>query len=116
MTDRDRIEKRLALLQASLSNLETQARELLELLDAVSSTCDRLRPDTAANRLDGAGQEEYLSIRALAQRLPYAEQTIRNLMAKGIFRLDEHYVKPRSRVMFRWSKVRDWLEQQANGR
>ena len=55
-------------------------------------------------------EEEYLSIRALAQRIPYAEQTIRNLMSRGVFRLGEHYVKPRGRVMFRWSAVQAWLE------
>jgi hypothetical protein len=53
--------------------------------------------------------EEYLSIRDLSQRIPYAEQTIRNLMSQGVFRLGEHYLKPRGRVMFRWSVVRAWL-------
>jgi hypothetical protein len=54
-------------------------------------------------------EEEYLSVRALAARIPYREQTIRNLMNKGVFRRDVHYVKPRGRVMFRWSAVRAWL-------
>ena len=47
-----------------------------------------------------------------AVHIPYAEQTIRNLMSRGVFRLGEHYLKPRSRIMFRWSKVREWLEEQ----
>jgi len=33
-------------------------------------------------------------------------------MTYGVFRLGEHYVKPRSRVMSLWSKVRPWLDQQ----
>jgi hypothetical protein len=56
--------------------------------------------------------EEYLSIRALSQRIPYAEQTIRNLMSGGVFKLGEHYVKPRGRVVFKWSAMRAWLEEQ----
>ena len=56
-----------------------------------------------------------MSIRELADRVPYAEQTIRNLMTRGVFRLREHYIKPRSRIMFRWSKVREWLDQQPRG-
>jgi len=70
--------------------------------------------DTASKRVDGAEDVEYLSIRDLAHRIPYAEQTIRNLMTRGVFRLGEHYIKPRSRIMFRWSKVRDWLDGQNN--
>jgi hypothetical protein len=66
-------------------------------------------------RVDGRGEPEYVSIRELAGRIPYAEQTIRNLMTRGVFRLGEHYIKPRSRVMFQWSKVREWLNRQPRG-
>ncbi len=61
-------------------------------------------------------QDEYLSIAQLAQRIPYAEQTIRNLMSQGILRRDVHYVKPRGRVMFKWSAVQAWLEGSGEGR
>jgi len=54
--------------------------------------------------------EEYLSIRELSQRIPYAQQTIRNLMSRGVFKLGKHYVKPRGRVVFKWSAVQAWLE------
>ena len=56
--------------------------------------------------------DEYLSIRDLAHRLPYDEQTIRNLMTRGVFRRDVHYVKPqgKGRPVFKWSAVRKWVE------
>jgi len=60
--------------------------------------------------LDSDNYPEYLSIRELAERIPYSEGTIRNLMSKGQLRLGEHYVKPRGRVMFRWTAVRGWLD------
>lgn len=49
------------------------------------------------------------SSKALAQRLPYSEGTIRNLMSQGRFRLGIHYMKPNGRIVFRWSAVRAWL-------
>jgi hypothetical protein len=60
--------------------------------------------------VDSGNDPEYLSIRELAERIPYTEGTIRNLMSKGQLRLGEHYVKPRGRVMFRWAAVRAWLD------
>jgi hypothetical protein len=54
--------------------------------------------------------EEYLTVAQLSQRIPYAPQTIRNLMSKGVFRRGVHYVRPRHRVMFRWSAIQAWLD------
>ncbi len=67
---------------------------------------------TDAVRLVAAAprQEEYLSIRQLCERIPYKEQTIRNLMAQGVLKRGEHYIKPRGRIMIRWSAVQAWLE------
>lgn len=59
--------------------------------------------------IDNQLPREYLSIRELAERIPYSEGTLRNLMSQGRLRLGEHYVKPKGRVMFKWSAVRDWL-------
>jgi hypothetical protein len=53
---------------------------------------------------------EYVSIAELAKRIPYAPQTIRNLMTQGVFIRDVHYLKPRGRVIFKWTAVREWLE------
>jgi hypothetical protein len=53
--------------------------------------------------------EEYLTIANLSRRIGYSPQSIRNMMSRGIFRLGVHYVKPRRRVLFRWSKIVVWL-------
>jgi hypothetical protein len=57
-----------------------------------------------------APPEEYLSIADLSKRIPYAPQTIRNLMSGGVFQLGVHYMKPRGRVIFKWSAVQAWIE------
>src|SRR5262245_15682603 len=58
--------------------------------------------------------EQYLSVQELATRIPYAEQTIRNFMSRGVLRLNVHYVKlnGRGRPIFRWSAIQRWLEGQ----
>ena len=48
-----------------------------------------------------AVQAEYLSVAELARRIPYAEQTIRNLMNQGVLRLDVHYVYSSHWVAYR---------------
>ena len=58
---------------------------------------------------DGEGRE-YLSVRELAQRIPYREGTLRNLMSQGQLRLGVHYVKPGGRVMFKRTAVLAWLD------
>lgn len=60
--------------------------------------------------VDQDSNMEYLSIHDLANRIGYAEGTIRNLMSDGVFKLGEHYVKPRGRIFFKWPAVRSWLE------
>ncbi len=60
--------------------------------------------------VDQTSEPEYLSIREVGNRTGYAEGTIRNMMSTGIFKLGEHYVKPRGRVLFKWSAIRRWLE------
>jgi len=53
--------------------------------------------------------DELLTVRELSGRIKYEIQSIRNLITKGEFRLGEHYLKPRHKVLFRWSKVEEWL-------
>ena len=112
--DRGEVQRRLDRLRAELVEMETEVLALSQLLATVAIDPERPLRDPASKRVDGAEDVEYLSIRDLARRIPYAEQTIRNLMTGGVFRLGEHYIKPRSRIMFRWSKVRDWLDRQNN--
>ena len=53
--------------------------------------------------------EEYLSVKALAARIPYCEQTIRNMLCAGEFEEGVQYYRKRRRVIFIWSKVEVWL-------
>jgi hypothetical protein len=72
----------------------------------------RVLPSAEPDRLssEGTADQEYVSIRELSRRIPYAEGSIRNLMSRGALKLGEHYVKPHGRVMFRWRAIRVWLE------
>lgn len=53
---------------------------------------------------------EYLSVRQLAEKIPYSEGAIRNLMSRGVFRLGLHYTKPHGRPIFAWAAVLEWLK------
>ena len=57
--------------------------------------------------------EEYLTVAALSQRIGYSQQSIRNMMSRGVFRLGVHYVKPRRRVLFKWSTIVAWLHRES---
>lgn len=67
-----------------------------------------MKSEIAASK-DGNQNQEFLSIKELAARLPYKEGTIRNMMSKGEFVRGIHYVKPKGRVVFRWSRIVDWM-------
>jgi hypothetical protein len=56
-------------------------------------------------------EQSYLSVQQLADRIPYAEHTIRNLMTTGALREGEHYFKRRGRVMFSWPAMCRWVEE-----
>ncbi len=94
---------------------------LFERLEATLSELSRLvaglRESVEADSLPPCdSRPEYLSVKQLAARIPYREQTIRNLVSAGEFREGVHYYKRRGRVMFRWSQVEHWLaERNSNG-
>jgi hypothetical protein len=78
--------------------------------------CDpaiRIAPEVgcSAARSSVAAEQQYLSVRQLADRVPYAEHTIRNLMTTGALREGEHYFKRRGRVMFSWPAMCRWVEE-----
>jgi hypothetical protein len=58
-----------------------------------------------------ASEPQYLSVRQLSDRIPYAEHTIRNLMTTGALREGKHYFKRRGRVMFSWPAMCRWVEE-----
>ena len=54
--------------------------------------------------------EEYLIITELSSRIKMTPGTIRNLVWKGEFVENVHYVKPTSRkLLFVWSAIEAWL-------
>jgi hypothetical protein len=57
--------------------------------------------------------EEYLTIGQLSARINYSPQSIRNMMSRGVFQLGIHYVKPRRRVLFKWSTIVAWLHRES---
>ena len=63
--------------------------------------------------IDAISPPEYLSIRQVAERIPYSEGAIRNMMSRGVFRLGVHYTKPNGgRPVFYWPAVQKWTRSQ----
>ncbi len=60
--------------------------------------------------------EEYLSVQALSQRIPYKPKTIRNLICQGVFLEGVHFTRLTGRPIFLWSRVEQLLKQGVNGR
>jgi hypothetical protein len=58
-------------------------------------------------------REEYLTVAELSQRIGYSPQSIRNMMSQGVFQMGVHYVKPRRRVLFKWSTMVAWLHRES---
>lgn len=56
--------------------------------------------------------EEYVGIKDLCKRIPYATKTIRHLMMRGELRLGTHYFKPSGKLIFKVSAVTAWIEGQ----
>jgi hypothetical protein len=96
-----------------LERLKAQAWTRLAGPPLNDSDRARVMHDSSAKPLvDQDAEPEYLSIRDMARRINYAEGTIRNLMSRGVFKLGEHYMKPRGRILFKWSVVCRWVENQ----
>jgi hypothetical protein len=76
-------------------------------LQALATEC-RAKPQATAT-----SSEEYLSLNALCSRIPYKDQTIRNLIGQGVLRNGEHFVqrKRHGKVVFVWSAMQLWLRE-----
>ncbi len=84
----------------------------------LANSCPHSPAQSRANPLDWTTRPPdsepcYLSVRQLAAHVPYAEQTIRNLMHSGELVEGQHYFKRRGRVIFSWPAMRAWVEQQS---
>ena len=63
--------------------------------------------------IDATPGPEYLSIRQLADCIPYSEGAIRNMMSRGVFLLGVHYTKPNGgRPIFYWPAIQEWARSQ----
>jgi len=99
--------------QIAPENLENALR----VLNAVASLC-RNSDHSAGGGSSPAHEpqpEEYLTVRQIAGRIKYGEQTVRNMMTAGVFRRGVHYYKRRGRVLFLWSRMEQWLREDTVG-
>jgi hypothetical protein len=48
-----------------------------------------------------------------AERIPYTEASIRNMVSSGELVEGQHYFKRRRRIMFSRQAMREWVEQQS---
>lgn len=92
----------LARIQLAAADLQKAAADLQELIDQPA---------------EGARAEEYLSISELVARIPYGEQTIRNLMSQGEICEGVHYLQrvKHGRIVFIWSRMQAWMREGPNG-
>lgn len=55
--------------------------------------------------------EIYLTVKELSEKVKYSQQSIYNMIHKGVFIKGTHYIKPsRKKVLFLWTAVYAWLE------
>ena len=106
---------------ARLAEAEALAALLTVFIDigAEREGCDttsRATPEASCSAAHSpvAAEQQYLSVRQLADRVPYAQHTIRNLMTTGALREGEHYFKRRGRVMFSWPAICRWIEERGS--
>lgn len=85
-------------------------RELAALTSELQSLLPAIATPPASQR------EEYLSIGALIDRIPYSEQTIRNLICQGELREGIHYLQrvKHGRVVFVWSEMQQWMRERSS--
>jgi hypothetical protein len=92
-----------------------EAEALENLVAAIADPNTASLPSPATHSSPTEAEPCYLSVRQLAARIPYAEQTIRNLMSTGELLEGVHFFKRRNRVMFWWPALRAWVERQSPG-
>jgi len=56
-------------------------------------------------------REEYLTVQELSSKIKFSKQSLYNMIFKGEFILNEHYLKPRpKKILFKWSAIMTWME------
>jgi hypothetical protein len=92
----DRLRSVVSRVQAAVNELQALAYEL--------ATEQPVGPESP---------EEYLSLKELCSRIPYKQQTIRNLLVQGVLRNGEHFIQRQryAKVVFVWSAMQRWLRE-----
>jgi hypothetical protein len=95
---------------------QVKLERALKALRAVADLCspNEGRESTIEPGGNEAGHEEYVTVRQVAERIKYREQTLRNMMSAGVFKRGIHYFKRRRRVVFLWSSVEQWLREDSS--
>ncbi len=96
--------------------VQVNLERALKALHAVADLClpNGGKESTTVSGGNEAGNEEYLTVRQVAERIKYREQTLRNMMSVGVFKRGVHYFKRRRRVVFLWSSVEQWLREDSS--
>jgi hypothetical protein len=94
---------------ARLAEVAQKLQSGLADLEALVAECSKPKTPEAEQ------PEEYLSLNQLCMRIPYAPQTVRNLMAQGVLRKNEHFSqrRPYAKVVFIWSAMQRWLRERS---
>ena len=100
-------------MKANVQIVPGNLESALRVLHAVANLCltNDSGPSPSRAAVNESGHEEYLTVRQLAGRIKYGEQTLRNMMTAGVFRRGVHYYKRRGRVLFLWSRMEQWLRE-----
>jgi hypothetical protein len=85
--------------------------ELVAGLRDMADELHGLASNIAASTAPSPSAEQFLSLNDLCARIPYKEQTIRNLMGMGQLRKGVHFEQRRrhGKIVFIWSAMERWL-------
>lgn len=92
-----------------MSSLTTITKRIGTAASELTAALAELQALSETGTAPRRNTEEYLSVKELAARIPYCEQTIRNMMCALELEEGVHYYRRRRRVIFIWSKVEAWL-------
>jgi hypothetical protein len=96
-----------------MAGAETKIAERLQIaMRELGIALAQVQKLPASNNAPTAS-EEYLSVSQLSARIPYREQTIRNLMGTGELKEGLHFYRRRRRIIFVWRAVLEWLKERS---
>lgn len=96
-----------------LRKLQTAMVAFGDLAAVLSRTASETLASAAASGSSGEPEACYLSVRQLAARITYSENTIRNMICDGQLVEGKHFYKRGRCVIFSWPAMRAWVEEQS---